>query len=84
MSIDSVFVHKMWNDNELSKMVDGGVPFPMLSDASGKIGRLYGAWMHIATLPKGEVTVKATLNANDHRPLSIDGQLIEQTLSLTN
>jgi peroxiredoxin (alkyl hydroperoxide reductase subunit C) len=42
MSIDSVFVHKMWNDNELSKMVDGGVPFPMLSDAGGEIGKLYG------------------------------------------
>ena len=39
MSIDSVFVHKMWDDNELSKMVDGGVPFPMLSDAGGKVGR---------------------------------------------
>lgn len=29
MSIDSVFVHKMWNDKELSKMVDGGV-FPSI------------------------------------------------------
>ncbi|MBW1890773.1 MAG: alkyl hydroperoxide reductase [Deltaproteobacteria bacterium] len=37
MSIDSVFVHKMWNDHELSKMVDGGVPFPMLSDAGGRV-----------------------------------------------
>ncbi len=34
----------MWNDNELSKMVEGGVPFPMLSDAGGKIGRLYGVY----------------------------------------
>lgn len=42
MSIDSVFVHKMWNDDELSKMVDGGVPFPMLSDAGGRVGRIYG------------------------------------------
>lgn len=42
MSIDSVFVHKMWNDHELSKMVDGGIPFPMLSDAGGKVGRAYG------------------------------------------
>lgn len=33
MSIDSMFVHKMWNDYEISKMVEGGVPFPMLSDA---------------------------------------------------
>ena len=44
MSIDSVFVHKMWNDNELSKMVEGGVPFPMLSDAGGEIGKLYGVF----------------------------------------
>ena len=42
MSIDSVFVHKMWDDNELSKMVDGGVPFAMLSDTGGKVGRAYG------------------------------------------
>ena len=44
MSIDSMFVHKMWNDNELSKMVDGGVPFPMLSDTSGLIGEMYGVY----------------------------------------
>lgn len=44
MSIDSMFVHKMWNDNELSKMVDGGVPFPMLSDAGGKVGTVYGVY----------------------------------------
>jgi peroxiredoxin (alkyl hydroperoxide reductase subunit C) len=44
MSIDSVFVHKMWNDHELSKMVKGGVPFPMLSDAGGKVGSVYGVY----------------------------------------
>lgn len=44
MSIDSMYVHKMWNDNELSKMVDGGVPFAMLSDAGGKVGKLYGIY----------------------------------------
>ncbi len=44
MSIDSVFVHKMWNDKELSKMVEGGVPFPMLSDAGGKVGQVYGVY----------------------------------------
>jgi peroxiredoxin (alkyl hydroperoxide reductase subunit C) len=42
MSIDSIYVHKMWNDHELSKMVDGGVPFPMLSDAGGRVGKVYG------------------------------------------
>lgn len=44
MSVDSVFVHKMWDDNELSKMVQGGVPFPMLSDAGGKVGTVYGIY----------------------------------------
>lgn len=44
VSVDSVFVHKMWNDNELSKMVEGGIPFPMLSDGGGKVGTLYGVY----------------------------------------
>jgi peroxiredoxin (alkyl hydroperoxide reductase subunit C) len=44
VSVDSHFVHKMWNDHELSKMVDGGVPFHMLSDQAGNIGRAYGVF----------------------------------------
>ena len=44
MSIDSVFVHKMWDDHELSKMVEGGIPFPMLSDTGGKVGSVYGVY----------------------------------------
>lgn len=42
--MDSVFVHKMWNDKELSKMVDDGIPYPMLSDQGGKVGSLYGVY----------------------------------------
>lgn len=44
MSVDSMFVHKMWNDEELSKMVTGGVPFPMLSDSGGKVGKVFGIY----------------------------------------
>jgi peroxiredoxin (alkyl hydroperoxide reductase subunit C) len=44
MSVDSVFVHKIWNDNELSKMVGKDIPFPMLSDGGGTIGKLYGIY----------------------------------------
>jgi peroxiredoxin (alkyl hydroperoxide reductase subunit C) len=43
-SVDSVFVHKMWNDHELSKMVKGGIPFHMLSDAAGNVGKIYGIY----------------------------------------
>jgi alkyl hydroperoxide reductase subunit AhpC len=43
-STDSRFVHKVWQEEELSKMVEGGVPFPMLSDAGGRIGDIYGIY----------------------------------------
>lgn len=45
MSTDSMFVHKMWVDHELSKMTSSGtIPFPMLSDGGGKIGEVYGVY----------------------------------------
>ncbi len=43
-SVDSHFVHKMWNDHELSKMVDGGVTFHMIADQAGNVGRAYGGY----------------------------------------
>lgn len=44
VSTDSVFVHKMWNDHELSKMIGKDIPFPMLSDQGGEIGKMYGVY----------------------------------------
>ena len=44
VSVDSHFVHKMWNDHELVKMVNGGVPFHMAADQAGNVGRAYGVW----------------------------------------
>ena len=44
MSVDSTFVHKVWNDNELSKMINKDIPFPMLSDQDGSIGKMYGIY----------------------------------------
>jgi alkyl hydroperoxide reductase subunit AhpC len=37
-------VHKIWQEEELSQMVEGGVPFPMLSDGGGRIGTVYGVY----------------------------------------
>ena len=47
-----------------------------------KIARLYGAWMHIGTLPEGEAEILVTLNANDHRLLSVDGIPVEARILL--
>lgn len=44
ISVDSVFTHKVWNESELSKMVDGGLPYPLLADQNGQVGRLYGVY----------------------------------------
>lgn len=44
MSTDSAFVHKAWIEQELEKMVEGGVPFPMLSDPAGNMGTAYGVY----------------------------------------
>ncbi len=39
-----MFVHKIWNEHELSKMIGKNIPFPMLSDQDGSIGKLYGIY----------------------------------------
>ena len=44
VSVDSRFTHKIWNEVELSKMVEGGIPYPMLSDQGGRIGAVYGVY----------------------------------------
>lgn len=44
ISTDSRFTHKIWQEEELSRMIEGGVPFPMLSDAGGRVGTAYGVY----------------------------------------
>ena len=44
VSVDSHFVHKIWQEEELSKMVKGGIPMRMVSDSAGKIGSVYGVY----------------------------------------
>jgi len=34
----------MWNEHELSKMIDGDIPFPMGSDQDGTVGKKYGIY----------------------------------------
>lgn len=47
-----------------------------------KLGRLYGDWMHIAELPKGDTAVMVTLNSNDHRPLAVGDTTLSATVSV--
>lgn len=47
-----------------------------------KLGRLYGNWLHIGDLPKGNVEVKVSLNANSHSALLVDGAPVEASVSV--
>ena len=44
ISTDSKFVHKNWDESELCHMIEGGMPFPMLADQTGALGRAYGVY----------------------------------------
>jgi peroxiredoxin (alkyl hydroperoxide reductase subunit C) len=44
VSVDSQFVHKVWNDQELSKMAKKDIPFHMASDGPGNVGKIYGVY----------------------------------------
>jgi alkyl hydroperoxide reductase subunit AhpC len=48
ISVDSQFVHKMWNDHELNKMAGKDVPFHMASDGPGNVGKIYGVYDEVA------------------------------------
>lgn len=44
VSVDSQFVHKVWNDQELSKMAKKDIPFHMATDGPGNVGKIYGVY----------------------------------------
>ncbi len=84
MSVDSRFSHKVWQDEELSKMVEGGVPFPLLTDGGGRIGDVYGVYDEAAGVdirgrfivdPEGTLRAMEVLTAEVGRNVS---ELIRQ------
>lgn len=48
-----------------------------------KIGRLYGNWAHVDELASGEHEIRVTLNTNDHMDYAVDGQVVQDTETVT-
>ncbi|MDA7427109.1 hypothetical protein PGB28_01460 [Primorskyibacter aestuariivivens] len=48
-----------------------------------KLGRVYSPWVHLDNLPEGEVEVKVSLNANDHRLLAVGDRALEAVQVIT-
>jgi peroxiredoxin (alkyl hydroperoxide reductase subunit C) len=44
VSTDSTFSHKIWLEEELSKMTKNGIPWPMVADGAGNLGKVYGVY----------------------------------------
>ena len=49
-----------------------------------KLGRYYGPWVHLDGLPPGDVAVEVTLNANDHRILSVGDKPLSVMVKIQN
>ena len=82
MSVDSVYVHKMWNDHEISKMTDKGVTFPMLSDSGGAVGKMYGVYDEDAGVEmRGRFIIDPDGNVQGYEVLTPPvGRNVEETL----
>ncbi|MEJ6405080.1 hypothetical protein [Yoonia sp. 2307UL14-13] len=50
---------------------------------SVKLGRVFGNTYRIGALPKGEHTIRVSLNTNNHRSYAVDGQPVEATATIT-
>lgn len=73
VSTDSTYVHQAWNEAELSKMVPGGLPFPMVADAGGKIGRMYGVYDEDESVDlRGRFLIDPDFNIRSMELLSLD------------
>jgi len=48
-----------------------------------KLGRVYGDWYHIGSLPQGSNDVSVSLYANDHSGLALGGAKITSTVTVT-
>lgn len=46
-----------------------------------KYGRLYGMWMHL-DVEAGEHEIRVDLNANDHSPLLVDGEPVDDVVTV--
>lgn len=48
-----------------------------------KLNRVYGPYYHIPGLSPGDHEIRVTLNANSHNPLTLNGEPIEATATVT-
>lgn len=46
--------------------------------------RIYSPWFHVMSLPKGNNTIRVTLNANNHAEYTVNGEVIEAMTVVTN
>jgi hypothetical protein len=48
-----------------------------------KVGRVYTEWYHIDGLEIGDHTVRVTLNTNNHMDLAVDGEMVQDSVTIT-
>ncbi len=69
--MDTVFVHKMWDEQEISKIAGKKTPYPLLCDSCACIGKDYGVFSE-------------DINMNLRGSFIIDPQGIVQSVEIIN
>ena len=82
ISADSRFTHKIWQEEELAKMVPGGFPYPMLTDPAGRIGAAYGVYDEAAAVDmRGRFIITPEGNIVAYEVLTPDvGRFVGETI----
>lgn len=47
-----------------------------------KVGRVYENWIHLGSVTPGEHEIRVELNANSHSPLLVDGEPVDETVTV--
>ncbi len=69
-------------ENASGDPVDGEGHLHLMVDGD-KAARLYGSWWHIPNLDEGEHDISVELRGNDHAPLTLEGEMISASTSVS-
>lgn len=73
--------HRIAPENASTDAIDGEGHMHLFVDGE-RVGRIYNEWVHVPALGEGTHEIRVELSANNHSPLAIDGEIIDQTVTV--
>ena len=73
--------HEMTPEAASTEAVEGEGHAHIYVDGE-KLTRLYGDWYYLGELESGEREIRVELSANDHSPLAVNGEIVDDTVAI--